>query len=101
MMPTTNITIPDYPKRKGYQIAIGATLDGGSDVVFLDTAGNEINCSYLNVAADATYPSRPRKSLDADVANGYFVKGGWHQVTASKFFDTSHTASAAGIAKFD
>jgi len=101
MAATQNVTIPDYPARKGYTVNVGTILDGGGNCLFKDTSGNEIECSYVNLSADATVPCRLRNQADSTVQNHYLVKGGWHQVSAAKFFTVNYTGSAGLLARFN
>lgn len=99
-MADTVLTIPDKPARHGYFVDITTALDAGNDVVFKDTSGNEINCSYMDCASNATLKTRTRHQTDAQAETQFLVKGGWHQVTASKAYTAGHTASATLRARF-
>jgi len=101
MAATQNVTVPDYPARKEWVYDVGAVLDGGADMLFKDTAGNEIECSYIQISSDATVPCRNRNAADSTVENLYFLAGGWHQQSSSKFFTVNYTASAGLFARFD
>jgi len=102
-MATTTITIPriNDKKRNGFITQISTFLDAGNDVELKDADGNEVNCTHINLADDGNVEHRTKDETDNEKSVLYYVKGGWHRVSASKFFAGGTDAALSIHIKFE
>ena len=99
-MADQNITVPvddNDQYQRSWMMEIGSYLDGSSDVVFVDSAGDETNINFINVATDATIRCRGPKQSDSEARDLYLLAGAWHMLPVSKIFSAGTTSSTKAV----
>jgi hypothetical protein len=100
---TMTVTVPNVRRDQLPFFNLSAALAEAAvtvAVVFVDEAGDEVDCDAINLDTDGDVCCHPAGASDANAETLYLIKGEWHRMRFSKVFVSNTDAGLSARVRF-